>query len=137
MQHSLPTPQHSPPTLLKRPIDDTDPTQNTPRSSKRLNNAVVSPPTIEAIVPVSYTGTPQQRLRRVASECWNFMTACETEQPPLGVSRAELITADVSDLESRVFRLCRRPQSAARVRCLLCWYAIGVVKACMFIHHFV
>ncbi|CAE6490061.1 unnamed protein product [Rhizoctonia solani] len=117
----------------KRPIDSADPNpdQNAPGPSKRQckptdkSDAVVLPPTIGATIPVGRDGSTQQRPRRVACECWNFMTACETEEPPVGTPRAELIAADIADLESRVFRLCRRPQSATRIRCLLCWILFG------------
>ncbi|CAE7226610.1 unnamed protein product [Rhizoctonia solani] len=107
--------------------------QVTPGPSKRQrkptddseSNDVALPPTIGATIQVGHDHATQQRPRRVACECWNFMAACETEEPPVGVSRSELVATDVADLESRVFRLSRRPQSASRVRCLLCWIFFG------------
>ncbi|CAE6344915.1 unnamed protein product [Rhizoctonia solani] len=126
--------QHSSPTSSKRPVDgiDTDNDQNIPGPAKRARenvsevDAVVLPPTISATIPAGpNTTSTQQRPRRVACECWNFMTGCETEETPVGIPRAELVTADIADLESRVFRLCRRPQSTTRIRCLLCWILYG------------
>ncbi|CEL63598.1 hypothetical protein RSOLAG1IB_10886 [Rhizoctonia solani AG-1 IB] len=119
--------------IAKRPVDYTQPNpdHDAPGPSKRQckptdkSDAVVLPPTIAATIPVGHGSATQQRPRRVACECWSFMTACETKEPPVGISRAELVATDIADLESRVFRLCRRPQPATRIRCLLCWFLLG------------
>ncbi|KEP49559.1 hAT family dimerization protein [Rhizoctonia solani 123E] len=119
----------------KRPVDsvDSNPStnQSAPGPSKRQrkpvdeSEAVILPPTIGATIPVGHDGAVQQRPRRVACECWGFMTGCETEEPPVGIARSELIAADIADFESRVFRQCQRPQSVSRIRCLLCWILFG------------
>ncbi|CAE7086893.1 unnamed protein product [Rhizoctonia solani] len=77
------------PSTSKRGLD-CDSKENAPGVPKRPREAlneldsspVVLPPTIGATIPAGLNGGVQQRPRRVACECWNFMTACETEEPP-------------------------------------------------------
>ncbi|CEL51475.1 hypothetical protein RSOLAG1IB_00010 [Rhizoctonia solani AG-1 IB] len=108
-----PIAKHSPPTSAssKRPVDCTQPNPDydAPGPSKRQckptdeSDAVMLPPTIAATILVGHGSATQQRPRRVACECWSFMTACKTKEPPVGISRAGLVATDIADLESRAF----------------------------------
>ncbi|KAH7335765.1 hypothetical protein B0J17DRAFT_630001 [Rhizoctonia solani] len=99
-----------PPTSSKRPLDCTniDSNQNVPGTSKRARGGAYEADPSPVVLPATIGAT------------------ILAGHPPSCLRILEL--SDNADLESRVFCLCRQPQSATLIRCLLCWILFGCWK---------